>query len=156
MGKSDKSIWQLALIVNLGDRTECRITKFEFESIFDLENVNFLPLWVEYASVWEKPHKLIWSGDGVQVRFSSIENVRIWLPNFAQHFNAEGQVFSAGKGQPPVHPRLAEIAIHGVGLKNEQSILSKGKALMNWSNVTPQKRSFPFSKWFLGEEEEED
>ena len=77
----------------------------------------FVPLRVQYSAVGEEPHELVRGCDGVQVGLPAVVDVRVRLPDFGQHFNAQGEVFLPRKGQPLVHPGLPEVAIHRVALQ---------------------------------------
>jgi len=66
--------------------------------------------------------ELVWRGDCVQVGLFSVVEVSVRLPDAFQHGDAERQgLFAALERQPPVHPRLSEVAVHRVRLQTHKN-----------------------------------
>lgn len=79
---------------------------------------NCQPAGVQHASVLIDPHKLIWRGNRVQIALLAVVKVRIRLPNPCQHRDAQCQrVLGALECETFIHPGLAEITVHRVGLQ---------------------------------------
>lgn len=76
---------------------------------------NALPLRVMYVPVLADTKELIGVGDGMKVGALSVEEKRVWLPDFVQHLDTGSQfsdVAVGNKSQSRVAPVLAKIAIH--------------------------------------------
>lgn len=65
----------------------------------------------------------------MQIALLAVVEVRVGFPDFCQHRYAERQcVLGASEREPAVHPGLAEIAVHRVGLNasNVTTIINCG------------------------------
>lgn len=74
-----------------------------------------LPHWVENASILVESEQLVGHGNCVYMRMFAIVEIRIWSPDFVQHFDAKRQTLDGSlEAQSLVSPILPEITVHGV------------------------------------------
>lgn len=92
----------------------------EIRKIHGTPGFNCQSTGVEHASVLIDAHKLIRGGYRVQIALFAIVKIRIRLPDARQHRDRQRQcVLCALEGKTLIHPGLAKITVHRVGLQVE-------------------------------------
>lgn len=90
----------------------------EIREIHGTAGFNCQSTGVEHASVLIDAHKLIRGGYRVQIALFAIVKICIRLPDARQHRDGQRQrVLCAFEGETLIHPGLAKITIHRVGLQ---------------------------------------
>lgn len=78
-----------------------------------MQQLQHSPRRVENSPVLEEAHELVRCSDGVEVGLFSVVEVSVGLPYPLQHGDTERQgVRGRREGEPSVHPRLPEVAVH--------------------------------------------